>query len=65
MLDDYTPLRHLTPETLDGELRKLDRRVKVYVTHVKPKWRPQIRKQLQKIHSPRLELLEQKKTYRF
>lgn len=56
---------HLTPETLAQELKKLDRRVKILVTHVKPRWRAQIARQLRSIHSPRIELIEQNRTYRF
>ena len=56
---------HLTPETLERELQKLNVKVKVLVTHVKPRWRAQIAKELRLIHSRRVELLQQNKTYRF
>jgi ribonuclease BN (tRNA processing enzyme) len=56
---------HLTPSTLRTELNKLDRKVRILVTHTKPRWRAQIARELRQVNSPRIELLEQGKTYRF
>jgi ribonuclease BN (tRNA processing enzyme) len=56
---------HMTPEMLGRELAKLNRRVKILVSHVKPRWRSRISRELSAIHSPRIELIQQGKTYRF
>jgi len=56
---------HMTPEMLGREVRKLGRRVKILVSHVKPRWRARIARELSAIHSPRIELIQQGKTYRF
>lgn len=56
---------HMTPEMLGRELGKLRRRVKILVSHVKPRWRARIARELGAIHSPRIELVQQGKTYRF
>jgi ribonuclease BN (tRNA processing enzyme) len=56
---------HLTPELLERELQKLGRRVRVLITHFKPAHRSTLARQLRSIRSPKVELLEQGKTYRF
>ncbi len=56
---------HLTPELLERELQKVTRRVRVFISHLKPGHRVQIAKQLRALGLQRLELLNQGKTYRF
>jgi ribonuclease BN (tRNA processing enzyme) len=56
---------HMTPAMLGEELLKVDRRVRILVTHVKPGHRSRISRQLKRLGRARLELLQQGKTYRF
>jgi ribonuclease BN (tRNA processing enzyme) len=56
---------HLTPQTLDRELRKLKRDVPVYLYGFKPRHLARIRKQVRGLKRRRVSLLVQGKTYRF
>jgi len=56
---------HLTPRTLDAELRKLERRVPILVHHLKPPCLERIRPEIVALRNPDIEFLEQGKTYRF
>lgn len=56
---------HLTPATLDQELRKLKRNVPVYLYGGKPKHLKAIRQQIAALRRKNLQLLIQGKTYHF
>ena len=56
---------HMTPELLERELRKVSRRVRVLINHLKPTDRPRIVRQLRSLGLKRMELLQQGKTYKF
>jgi len=56
---------HLTPQTLDRELRKLRQDVPVYLYGPKPRHLARIRKQVRALGRRRLTFLVQGKTYRF
>jgi ribonuclease BN (tRNA processing enzyme) len=56
---------HLTPQTLDLELKKLKRDVPVYLYGFKPRHLSRIRKQVRALGRRRVRLLVQGKTYRF
>lgn len=56
---------HLTPQTLDMELRKLKRDVPVYLYGAKPRHLARIRAQVRALKRKRLYFLTQGKTYRF
>jgi ribonuclease BN (tRNA processing enzyme) len=56
---------HMTPELLERELRKVSRRVRVLINHLKPGDRSRITRQLRSLGLNRMELLQQGKTYRF
>ena len=56
---------HLTPELLERELQKFVRRIRIFITHLKPGQRNLILKQLRSIRLRQVEMLEQGKTYRF
>ncbi len=56
---------HLTPQTLDTELRKLKRDVPVFLYHAKPRHLARIRVQVRALKRRKLSFLTQGKTYRF
>jgi ribonuclease BN (tRNA processing enzyme) len=56
---------HLTPQTLDLELRKLKREVPVYLYGAKPRHLARIRAQVRALGRRRLSFLVQGKTYTF
>lgn len=56
---------HLTPQTLDLELKKLKRDVPVYLYGFKPRHLARIRQQVRALGRRRVRLLIQGKTYRF
>ncbi len=56
---------HLTPQTLEAELRKLERRVPILVHHLKPPCVDRIKEEIRALRNPDIELLEQGKEYRF
>jgi cAMP phosphodiesterase len=56
---------HLTPSTLDVELKKLERDVPVYLYGGKPKHLKAIKQQVKALKRKKLTFLEQGKTYRF
>jgi ribonuclease BN (tRNA processing enzyme) len=56
---------HLTPRTLEQELRKLDRKVPVLLHHLKPPCIARICEEVKALGNPDLHFLEQGKTYEF
>jgi ribonuclease BN (tRNA processing enzyme) len=56
---------HLTPRTLEAELRKLQKRVPVLVHHLKPPCVDKIHEEVRRLGNPDIEFLEQGKEYRF
>ncbi len=56
---------HLTPQSLDKELEKLDRDVPVYIYHLKPHFRPEILGELKRLRRRALHILEEGTLYRF
>ncbi|HEX2223412.1 MAG TPA: 3',5'-cyclic-nucleotide phosphodiesterase, partial [Thermoanaerobaculia bacterium] len=56
---------HLTPQTLEAELRKLQKRVPVLLHHLKPPCIARIREEVRQLQNPDIEYLEQGKEYRF
>lgn len=56
---------HLTPRTLEIELRKLQRRVPIYLHHLKPPYIDRIREEVRLLQNPDIEYLEQGKVYEF
>jgi cAMP phosphodiesterase len=63
-LDSLAKLtKHLTPKLLQKELKKAPLDVPVLVFHIKPHFRDEIVKELEELHSTRIMLLEESKTY--
>ncbi|HEX7184107.1 MAG TPA: 3',5'-cyclic-nucleotide phosphodiesterase [Thermoanaerobaculia bacterium] len=56
---------HLTPQTLEAELRKLERRIPVLLHHLKPPCVERIKQEVRQLRNPDLEFLEQGKEYNF
>lgn len=56
---------HLTPQTLEAELRKLERKVPVLLHHLKPPCVDKIHEEVRKLRNPDLEFLEQGREYNF
>jgi ribonuclease BN (tRNA processing enzyme) len=56
---------HLTPRTLEVELRKLQRRVPIFLHHLKPPYIDRIREEVKLLQNPDIEYLEQGKVYEF
>jgi len=56
---------HLTPQTLQAELRKLQRRVPILVHHLKPPCVERIKEEVKKLRNPDIDFLEQGKEYDF
>jgi ribonuclease BN (tRNA processing enzyme) len=56
---------HLTPRTLEIELRKLQKRVPILVHHLKPPCVEKIHEEVRRLGNPDIEFLEQGKEYRF
>ena len=56
---------HLTPRTLEAELRKLDKKVPVLLHHLKPTCVERIKVEVKQLRNPDLEFLEQGKEYKF
>jgi ribonuclease BN (tRNA processing enzyme) len=56
---------HLTPQTLEAELRKLERKVPVLLHHLKPPCVDKIHEEVRKLRNPDLEFLEQGREYIF
>ena len=56
---------HLTPQTLELELRKLKRDVPVYLYGCKPRHMTRIHKQVRALKRRKLSFLGQGETYRF
>jgi len=56
---------HLTPQTLEEELRKLQKRVPILLHHLKPPCIARVREEVRQLKNPDLEYLEQGREYRF
>jgi ribonuclease BN (tRNA processing enzyme) len=56
---------HLTPQTLEIELRKLQKRVPILVHHLKPPCVEKIHEEVKRLGNPDIEFLEQGREYRF
>jgi ribonuclease BN (tRNA processing enzyme) len=56
---------HLTPHTLEIELRKLQKRVPILVHHLKPPCVEKIHEEVRRLGNPDIEFLEQGREYRF
>ncbi len=56
---------HLTPQTLEIELRKLQKRVPILVHHLKPPCVEKIHEEVRRLGNPDIEFLEQGREYRF
>jgi len=56
---------HLTPRTLEIELRKLEKKVPILLHHLKPTCVERIKVEVKQLRNPDLEFLEQGKEYRF
>lgn len=56
---------HLTPQTLQGELQKLERPVPILLHHLKPFCIGTIREEIKELKNPQIEFLEQDRTYEF
>jgi len=56
---------HLTPRTLEIELRKLQKRVPILVHHLKPPCVDKIHEEVRRLGNPDIEFLEQGREYRF
>lgn len=55
--------KHLTPELLSAELRKLDREVEVYAVHIKPTNREQVIRQIAGLGDTRISIGEINREY--
>jgi cAMP phosphodiesterase len=55
--------KHLTPELLAGELKKLDREVEVYAVHIKPTNREVVIRQLAALGDARVSIGEIDRDY--
>ena len=55
--------KHLTPELLAADLRKLDRDVDVYAVHIKPTNRKDVIRQLAELGNPRVGVGEINRVY--
>jgi cAMP phosphodiesterase len=55
--------KHLTPQLLEGELRKLDRDVEVYAVHIKPTNRDEVIRQLGELKNPLIAVGEVNRVY--
>ena len=56
---------HLTPRTLESELKKLHRRVPILLHHLKPPCVDRIHYEVRQLRNPDLHFLEQGREYRF
>jgi ribonuclease BN (tRNA processing enzyme) len=56
---------HLTPRTLEIELRKLEKKVPILLHHLKPPCIARIQEEVRQLKNPNIGYLEQGKEYRF
>jgi ribonuclease BN (tRNA processing enzyme) len=56
---------HLTPRTLATELEKLEKKVPIYLHHLKPSCIEKIHEEVARMRHPDLQFLEQGREYRF
>ena len=56
---------HLTPQSLERELEKLEQKVPILLHHMKPPCVEKIRQEISALGNPDIEFLEQGKTYEF
>jgi len=57
--------KHLTPQALEIELRKMNRSVEVFAVHLKPQFRAQVKAQLQQLKRHNVKLAEIGREYVF
>ncbi len=55
--------RHLTPAMLHTEMRKMPPDIPVYIFHIKAQFSDEIRTEIKALEDPRIEVLEEGKTY--
>jgi cAMP phosphodiesterase len=55
--------KHLTPQSLASDLKKLDRDVEIYAVHIKPTNRDQVIRQLAELGDPNVRVAEIGRTY--
>jgi hypothetical protein len=56
---------HLTPQTLEIELRKLERTLPILLHHLKPPCVDRIHREVEALDNPQTGFLEQGRIYRF
>ena len=56
---------HLTPNTLEQELEKLEKKVPILLHHLKPPCVEKIRAEIRQLNNPDIDFLEQGKVYEF
>ena len=55
--------RHMTPAMLQAEMRKMPPDIPVYIYHLKAQYHEETSGEIKALNEPRLQLLEQEKTY--
>jgi len=55
--------KHLNPELLPGELKKLGRDVEIYAVHIKPTQRDSVIRELMELGDPRVSIGEINREY--
>ena len=55
--------RHLTPAMLHAEMRKMPLDIPVYIFHIKAQYHDETRAEIEALNEPRIEVLEEGKTY--
>ena len=55
--------KHLTPESMGQEYRKLERSVRLIVVHIKPAFYDQVTKELSLLNLPDLEVSQPNREY--
>lgn len=56
---------HLTPATLEAELRKLEKKVPLLLHHLKPACLDRVHEEVRQLRNPDIEFLEQGREYKF
>jgi cAMP phosphodiesterase len=60
-----TASKHLTPEMLASELKKLNRKVEIYAIHIKPTNRDDVIRQLERLDNPSVSVGEINRIYQW
>ncbi|MBI3989669.1 MAG: 3',5'-cyclic-nucleotide phosphodiesterase [candidate division NC10 bacterium] len=55
--------KHLTPDSLREELKKVDPRIPIYIYHVKPQFLKEIAEELQQVTNSPIQLMEEGRSY--